>query len=151
MTTETPRKRLMVPVCEQPYALVTGELGGKLTFYGPTPLHDTPDGFCEARTLLLDHYHEPWQCVELRDLGELDAIDGDNGIPDSPIEDKRNEFLAMMAASRRLDMEGRDLIEQARETNEPGRTSLREDGESLCEQGRDLAEQALALAEELLA
>jgi hypothetical protein len=129
MTTETPRKRLMVPVCERPYALVTGELGGRLKFYGPTPLDDTPEGFREARTLRLDHVGGTWQLVELRNLGELDAIDGDNGVPDSPIEDKRNEFLKLVAE-----------IHALRAARRGG--GIREG---------ILVEEALALAEELLA
>lgn len=102
MTTEnTPRKRLMVPVVDRPYALVVGELT-RLRFYGPTPLKDTPAGFREARELLLDRDAAPYQLVELEDLGTLAALDGDDGIPDSPVENMRTEFLAKITEIRAL-------------------------------------------------
>jgi hypothetical protein len=137
----------MVPVCERPYALVTGELTD-LKFYGPTPEDDTPNGFRGAREQRLDHVGDTWQLVPLHDLGKLHAIDADDGVPDNPIEDMRADFLALAAEARANLAEAERLADAA---NQPGQSHLAEQASSVVGHGYELMDRAFALAEELLA
>ncbi len=136
-TNDKPRKRLMAPVVDQPYALVTGELT-ELKFYGPSSLNDEVRSDVER---WLDEVADPWQLVPLHDLRELTGAD----VPVHPVEAKREQFLALAAEATRLLAEAGKLCDEANEHG-AGNEEM-----ELREEAATAAWAALALAEELLA
>jgi hypothetical protein len=146
-TNDTPHKRLMVPVINQPQVLITGDPVSGFAFWGPVPDEDYPNHWVEARTRVLDD-NDTWIQAPLNDPAGLAPCDGFDDPPACPIEAKRAEFLTLAAESRRLLAEAERLADAA---NEPGQDHLAEQASSQGEQGYELAGLALRLAEELLA
>ena len=56
------------------HVVVVGDPISGFSFFGPTPLHDTADGYHEGRTRLLEEKGEDWWLARLRPLSSLDTI-----------------------------------------------------------------------------
>lgn len=78
---------------KDPRIVITGNPIDGFTFYGPTPLEDSEDGYREARTRLLEERGDEWWLAELQPLSDLDPIDGDRSGPVYPSDVQHTELV----------------------------------------------------------
>lgn len=134
----------------EPRVVITGNPVDGFTFYGPSPLEDTDDGYRDARTRRLELDGDEWWLAPLRPLSDLVPLDGDDRPPmpvttaEPFVDDRRAKFLRATAELRALDAEAACLREEAHHTGEPNGLS------AVLRQAEDLTRVALRLAEDLL-